>query len=292
MTATFIPEPAFAIDDPQRMAKTDLTRCTLLMNVGAHQLSYAVFDPHDQCFIALKGYYFDTGAEEAPLLEIMEQCFNHDKILFTAFSKIKISFDNPEFTLVPASLFDPALKREYLALLNPEYPHRSLLHDQININSLKAVNVYAVSKNTAGYLKKEFSAARYYHTETAFLSSLLKHEDHSGNRIYVRVLPGRITVVVIASGKLMMMQPYAINHGTDALYHVLNAIRRLHIQHERVQIFLSGEIEDSSPLYKELLYEIPEVSWLRRPDAYHYTQGFSRYPDHHFYHLLSLASCE
>lgn len=290
MAPTFLPEPAFAADDAQKLAKTDLTKCSLLLNIGSHLLSYAIFDPRDQYFISLKGYYFDLDTHGHPLIEFLEQFFDRDKILFTAFSQTKISFDTPEFTLIPLDLYDPALKREYLGLIHPEYGTQSLLIDQINAH--KAVNLYAVDKNVSGYLKKEFRAARYYHTETAFLCALMKYEEQAGKRIYVRIMTDRITITVMDDGRLLMMQPYVISHGMDALYYVTNAMKRHQFRPEETRVFLSGEIEEDSPLYLELHYEIPSVSWLKHPAAFHYVPAFRDYPEHHFYNLLSLASCE
>jgi hypothetical protein len=290
MATTFKPAPAFTVEDPNRLAKTDLTQCELMMNISHHQLIYTLFDPEDQTFIALKGYYFDSSGSTHALLEVIEQCLDQDKILFTAFHKTRIAFDSPHFTLVPSSLYNPGLKKNFFSFLYPGQPGQALLHDQID--ALKAVNLYAMDKNVTGYLKKEFRHARYYHSETAFLTGLLAHEPLKDTRAYIRVVSGCMVLTVLEQDRVLLMQPYAIHQSMDALYHIVNALTQLNISPGELQVRISGEIEEDSPLYRELSYELPALSWLKHPPSYHYVSGFEQYADHHFYNLLSLASCE
>lgn len=290
MAATFTPAPAFTVDDPHRLAKTDLTGCELMMAISHHQLIYTLFDPQDQYFIALKGYYFDSSASTHAWLEIIEQCLDQDKILFTAFRKTHIAFESPRFTLVPDALYDSGLKKDYFSFLYPGQPGQALFSDQID--AVKAVNLYAVDKDVAGYLKKEFRNARYYHSETAFLAGLLKHESLASTGVYIRVLAGCMVLTVLDGDRLLLMQPYAIDQSSDALYHIVNTLKQLQLSPDKIQVRISGEVEEDSPLYRELSYELPTLSWLKRPAAYGYVPGFDQYADHHFYNLLSLASCE
>lgn len=291
MAPTVINEPAFAAEDASRLAKTDLTRCTLLMNIGPHQLAYAILDPEDQAVISVKGYFFDTGSEPDGLIRILEQCFDRDRMLFTAFLETRISLDVPTCCIIPSDLYDPALKREYLSFLHPVPPDSVLWYDQVN--SQKLVHLYAADKNLAGYLKKEFPAARFYHTQTAFLCALVRFAPtREPAYACVRVLTDSVIVTVVREGQLLMMQAYPITHPTDALYHTVNALMQLGLAPADTPVFLSGEIEEDSPLYLELVQASLEIHWLKRPAGFRYAPSFGEYPAHHFYHLISLASCE
>lgn len=290
MAATLIHEPAFTAEDSARLSKTDLTRCTLLMHIGPHQLAYTLLDPETQTFLAVKGYYFDAGTGGYSLIEILEQCFDQNRILFTAFQQTRISFDTPEFTLVPSAVFDPTLKRDYLSFLHPEHPHSFVLYDQLRAD--KAVNVFRADKDVAGYLKKDFPSARFYHAQTAFLEAIRKYGPLGGSQAYVRVVTGSIIVTVVSSGKLLLMQNYPITHGADALYFTVNALKQLRLPAGSTEVYVSGEIEDDAPLYQELVQEIPTLAWLRRPEAFSYVPAFEDYPGHYFYTLIALASCE
>lgn len=287
MSTNFSPVPAFSISDAQKLANTDLTRCHLLMNTGMDQLSYTIFDPEENTFVYLKGYYFEINGKENDILKVLEKYFDADKILFTDFKKIKISFDNPFFTLVPSACYKKELKKSFFSMVHPTEADQKLHKDVLN----DMTNIYSVNKNMMGYLQKEFHVARYYHSETAFLETLLKNKAEK-DAIYVRLLPGRITVTIMSGNRLLMMQSYFIRQGKDTLYYILNAMKQFSLPQNKVQLMLSGEVEESTALFKELHYEIPQTTWLNRPGNYQYIKSFSDYPLHYFYNLIALAACE
>lgn len=289
MTASYITEPAFLIEDSHQLAKTDLTKCTLLMNIGPSQILFAVMDPHAGNLLSLKGYFFEAAEQEHSTLEVLDQCFDQNRILSTAFGDIRVMFDNPFFTIIPEPLFDPGLKSSYLNLLYPSFPDHSYHAD--HIASLKIVNVYAINKNIIGYLKKEFNSARYFHAETIFLASLQEESGSSKTRLYVRVQQGHITITLFKNGRLQMMQPYSIYYGADVYYFVLNAVGKLEAEDESVEIILSGQINQESSVYKELSVNIPRITWLKPPEKENYIRKFTKYPDHYFYTLLAMLTC-
>lgn len=290
MTDISLPEPGFVIEDAPELAQTDLTTCMLFMNVGHEQLAYTIYNPAKRCFISLKSYYFETGRIANKVLEILEQCFDTDKMLYIDFKEIRLSFDYPEFTLVPAEKYDKKLKSRYLSLLYPEQPDQVFLRDPVR--KPNAVNVYSLNKNVAGYLKKEFGKAHIYHSETAVLNTLMQQKETAEHRVYVRVLPKRITLTILSGDRLLMMQPYAIHHEMDALYYVLNAINQFNLPFGKTEIRLYGDIDENSPVYQKLHFEADTISWLARPGNFNYVDTFNRFPDHYFYNLVSLALCE
>lgn len=284
---TIIHEPAFTAEDSARLSKTDLTRCRLVMNVGLHEMAYALVDPESRTFLSVKGYFFDPGTGEHSLIQTLEQYFDQNRVLFTAFRDIRISFDAPAFTLVPREMFDATLKRDYLSALYPETPRSVVLYDQLE--AAGAVNVFAAGRDLAGYLKKEFPAARFSHAQSAFLEAVLLDGPRSGTQAYVRALAGSITLTVIDSRRVVLMQNYPIAHGADALYYTANALSQLRLSGAGAEVYLSGEIPGDAPLYQAMAQEMPSLRWLERPALFSYVTAFGEYPPHYFYTLGALA---
>lgn len=259
------------------------------MNVGPAQIMFAIMDPHSENLISLKGYFFEALDLDHVILEVLDQCFDRNKILSTAFEETKVMFDNPLFTIIPESLFEAPLKHEYLNFLYPSFHDQSYHAD--HIKSLDTVNVYASDKNITGYLKKEFSSARYFHSETVFLASLQERLNPLQNCLYVRVQQGHITITIFKKGQLQMVQSYPIFYGADVYYFVLNAIRQTGLQEESVEVILSGQINEESSVYRELAISIPRMTWLIPSEKENYIRKFKKYPDHYFYTLLAMLKC-
>jgi hypothetical protein len=284
---TVIHEPAFTAEDSARLSKTDLTRCRLVMNIGPHEIAYGLVDPESRTFLSVKGYFFDAGTHEHSLIQTLEQYFDQNRVLFTAFRDIRISFDSPAFTLVPEKMFDAAFKRDYLSALYPEAPRSVVLYDMLG--AAGAVNVFAAGRDVAGYLKKEFPSARFSHAQSAFLEAVLLDSPRSGSQAYVRALAGSIILTVVDSGQVVLMQNYPISHGSDALYYTANALSQLELSGDGAEVYLSGEIPPDAPLYQAMAQEIPSLSWLERPASLSYVAAFGEYPPHYFYTLGALA---
>lgn len=289
MASSFIPAPVFSLSDTESLSKTDLTRCSLLLSAGMDHLHYAIYHSDYKKFIYLKGYYFNPKEEVQNILSILEKCFDADRIIFTDFNEIKITFDNPLFTFVPADYYDKTLKKDYLSMLIPGMENHQLHQDALPGCSM--VNIYSVNKHLMGYLKKEFSQARYFHAETVFVQSVLKSAPSSANNVYVRMASERVTVTVVSNGQLQLAQSYYIRHTRDCLYYALNAIRQLKLDPGHVRLLLSGEVESQSPIFQELHHEVPQTAWLERPMGYHFVSSFGQYPPHYFYTLIALAAC-
>lgn len=289
MPSNYLPMPVFSLNDADSLAKTDLTSCFLLMTTGGNHLHYAIYDPEAKKFIYLKGYYFDTKNNNQDTLYILEKCFDADKIVFTDFKQVKISFDNPTYTFVPSEYYSKEVKKDYFSMLLPSWDEQKICKDALADAAL--TNIYGVDKNLIGYLKKEFSLARYFHAETAFLQSVWPSSSE-GNRIYVRVSAERVSLTVISGNKLCLAQSYNIKHTRDTLYYVLNSLSRFGMDRENVRLLLSGEVESGSSIFQELSYEVPGTTWLNRSDQYQFTAPFGEYPLHYFYNLTALASCE
>lgn len=288
MADIFLPDPAFAVEDAQKLAETDLTGCALLMNVGLRQIGYAVYDPASKYLMALKTYYFEAGNDKQ-LLKIIEQFLAANKMLYTGFKEIKLSFDHPHFTLVPEALYDEKLKPQFLSFLYPEQPDQDIFCDHIAHRDI--LNVYSTNKLITEHLKKEFAQAHIFHSETVMLNTLMQTERKAEDEVYVRIQPQHITVTVLSGGRLLMMQPYAIHHEMDAVYYVMNAIKQHNLSPQSIDLKLSGDIDEESPLYSKFQYATGEVSWLKRSVMLNYAKEFDQYPEHYFYNLVSLALC-
>lgn len=291
MTDPMTLAPAFMVDDASVLAETDMTRCILLMTVGHHQFGYAVLDPLHKRFITLKSYYYGQKNAEQTTLDVIEQCLDMDKMLFTAFQETRIGFDVPCHTLVPASYYHPSDRREYLSFLYGPQTDHVIMHDVLQ--EWNMVNVYGLNKNIVGYLRKEFSTGKICHTETAGFRSLLSQQELTEEPLfYVRILPHRLVFSAFLNKRLQYHQSFPFGDEQDVVYQLLNVLQQLGWDINATEIRLHGEINESSRVYQELERFVPRLHWAHRLHGYTFVPSFNNYPAHHFRNILSLAACE
>ncbi len=284
-------QPAFAVDDAS-LLETDLTTCHLLVMVGQGTFSYVVFDPVGGKFLALKSYNFQPQKLAVADLEMIEQVFDADRLLFTAFRSVLIAFEGADGTLVPEKQYNSQLKKDYLHLAYPEKLQEVVMAD-ILPPPVSIVNIYSVDKDLLGFLRKEFSTDRIVHAHSALLQAYPYDFDYRNydGVAYVAVQRNRFTLTIYMGGKLLNQQELPWQTGLDVVYHLVNALRLLGLDEQRVKVKLGGVLPNDSDIHRELHKFLPNLEWMQRLPEFQYISKMLEMPGHYFHNLYALALC-
>ncbi|UYQ94254.1 DUF3822 family protein [Chitinophaga horti] len=290
MPVAYTIQPTFAIDDTS-LLETDLTTCHLVVLVGKGTFSYAVYTAAMRKFLALKSYSFQPATGAVAELEMIEQVFDADKLLLTAFKEVLLAFDTADNTLVPEMFYGAQLKKDFLHVAHQEKMQEAVLTD--TLPELGMVNVYATDKDILGFLRKEFSTDKVVHAHTALLKAYNQDPDiHSPDgTVFIEVQQQKFTLTLYSSGNLLLQQQFTYKSGLDVVYYAVNALRQLQLSEQDVRVKLGGALEEHSQVYQELYKFIPKLSWVQRPDGFSFLAKMQEVPSHHFHNLYALALC-
>ncbi|SIN98431.1 DUF3822 family protein [Chitinophaga niabensis] len=290
MPVAYTIQPTYAIDDAT-LLETDLTICTLLVLIGSGTFSYAVLAPNTRKFLALKSYSYQPKTLAVADLEMIEQIFDADKLLFTAFKEVLLAFDSPDSTLVPEPLFAGQLKKDYLHTAHLERMQEAVLTD--SLPDLGMVNVYATDKDILGFLRKEFSSDRVVHAHSALLKSYKQDRDimFSDGVVFIEVQQQQFALTIYAAGKLLLQQQLPYRSGLDIVYYIVNSLRQLELTELQAKIKLGGALTKDSQVYQELNRFLPRLDWVNKPEGFLYIGKMNEVPAHHFHNLYALALC-
>lgn len=282
--------PAFTVDD-ETLLETDLTACNLLVLVGSGTFSYVVFDPVAKKFLALKSYHFTPRKLALADLEMIEQVFDTDKLLFTAFKSILLAFNTGGGVLVPHTYYSPSLKKDFLHLGAPEKIQEAILSDLLP--ALPMVNVYSVDKDLLGFLRKEFSTDLVIHAHSALLQSYPTDLDFQAKDgvAFIEVDQHRFTMTVYAGGKLLIQQESDYQTGLDVVYSLVNVLRQLELNEQQVKVKLGGVVATDAGVYQEMYKFIPHLEWIQRIPGFSYITKMQEIPGYYFHNLYALALC-
>ena len=290
MSVTYNIHPAFAADDAS-LLETDLTTCQLLVLVGKGSFNYVVYNPAARKFLALKSYRFQPQKAALADLEIIEQIFDTDKLLFTNFSDVLLAFDGGNSTLIPDMHYDPSLKKDYLHLIYPEQAQEIILADTLSDQQM--VNIYAVDKDLFGFLRKEFSTDKTVHVNTGLLKSYKFDNDYLelNGIVYLDIQQHKFTLTIYRFGKLLLQQEMPSQTGLDVVYHLINIIRQTGLDEQQVRVKVGGPITADSQIHEELHRFVPKLEWVPRLTGFWYISKMEEIPGYYFNNLYSLALC-
>jgi hypothetical protein len=290
MSVTYNIHPAFAADDAS-LLETDLTTCHLLVLVGKGAFSYVVYDPAGKKFLALKSYHFHPQKTAAADLQMIEQIFDADKLLFTNFSLVQLAFDGVNSTLVPEKHFDPSLKKDYLHVIYPEQAQEVVLADTLSDQQL--INIYAVDKDLMGYLRKEFSTDKIINANTGLLKAYRFDNDYLelNGVAYVDIQQHKFTLTILRFGKLLIQQEVNSQTGLDVVYHLVNILRQTGLDEQQVKVKVGGAVTADSQIHEELRRFIPKLEWMPRLPGFWYISKMEEIPGYYFNNLYAMALC-
>lgn len=290
MPVAYTIQPTYAIDDAT-LLETDLTTCTLLVMIGSGTFSYAVLAPLQRKFLALKSYSYQPRTVAMADLEMIEQIFDADRLLFTAFKKVLLAFSSAENTLVPREFYQQQLRKDYLQAALPHKTQDAVLADELADMGL--VNVFSVDKDMLGFLRKEFSTDDVAHANTALLKAYRQDADHTAPEgiAYAEVQAQQFTLTVFAGGQLLMQHQYAHRGGLDIVYYTVNSLRQLGLSELKSRIKIGGALTKDSQVFIELSRFLPRIEWVYRPDGFLYIPKMVDMPSHQFFNLYALALC-
>lgn len=112
------------------------------------------------------------------------------------------------------------------------------------------VNVYIPFVHLNNFLFEKFGSFEYKHSSSVLVDTLLKKSSNTDPvNFYVHVENDFFQIIVIKRKKLILYNAFDFKTAQDFIYHILFTAEQLHLNPEKLQLILLGEIEKESELY-------------------------------------------
>jgi hypothetical protein len=208
--------------------------------------------------VYLKEYTFETSL---PVEELVSECgrildeagllsFEGETVLIT---------DSMAVTLLPKQFFNVDKNREIL-----EKVCALDKSDRVFDRSIKNRNfhlVFAVPDKVIGLGNRFAGEVKILHTAECLLSlsDQVKASDHQRGVLMAEVQVHTLDILVISGDQVRLLNRYSLNDPSDFIYHTLNTMRQLELDHESIPVYLSGMIHEEHRLKGLLLKYIRNV---------------------------------
>jgi Protein of unknown function (DUF3822) len=282
-------KPAFHIEH-EESSEDDYLQSLLLMEVNHHGLSYLVLhqvrqEVLDAKYYALHGHYSKT------LSDRFRTIIDTDPVLNNQFRESMVLYNFAESLLAPESNFNLEVNRDLIELTYGTVSKGLILSEKIPGHPV--YNIYRVAPDIHSLYQQKFTAGKYWHIYTLWLSSLKSFPpdaDHDQPQLHAMFYPDKMLVAVYKRRKLQLVQTYLYQVPEDVVYYLLNICTQLEMSPEEVLLMISGYAEENSALITEVRKYFLDCKMDQVPQTF--TNGvFDPLPVHFFSSLLKMALC-
>lgn len=283
-------ESNLLIIDPSLDNKT-AGLCDLIITVDESSVQLSLLEKKSNRFIGIEVFGLEKK-EEINWKEYLESISAKSTILRKyEFSKVKICITSNKYTLVPEALLHPGDENSYFKMNFTGTYDVTIKSSHINAFSL--FTVYGVDKKLIAELNHFFQDPKImHHSEVLLQSSLRIGRTDSNKKLLLNIRKNEIDVLISEGKNLLLLNSFNRNSDEDVLYFTLFACEQLAIDTEKINVYLSGEIEAESNLYKLLFKYIRNLKFVGRDRTVSFGRGFDEIPAHYYFTLFNLPLCE
>jgi hypothetical protein len=280
--------PAFNIEH-EKPSDDDLLQSLLLMAVNPYGFSYLVLHQVRQEVLEAR-YYSIPVTEDKSLSDGLRVIVDADELLNSQFRQSIVLYNFAESLLVPDVSFRLNHSRDLIELAYGTVTKGLILSEKVPQHP--AHNVYRIAPDVHSLFQNKFTAGKYWHIYSLWLSSIKSFSPDIGHAAQLHVLfyPDRMLVSVYKDGQLQLVQTYLYQVPEDAVYFLLNICRQLELSPEEVALIMSGYAEEDSALLTEVRKYFLHCIMDQPPQTF-MDSVFNPLPVHFFSSLLKMALC-
>lgn len=141
------------------------------------------------------------------------------------------------YTLIPATIFNPDKKNDFLRLQHPNLTDTSEIF-YTYYKHIDAILVYAFDKKNIKTVQSAFPEINIQHHLHHLIENL---ETARGEQISLIIKSGSIDCLASRHNYIQLLNNFAFQTEEDIVYHVLNILHHLDFNHETTQITIYHE---------------------------------------------------
>ena len=226
-----------------------------------------------------KDYTDDDIAIALPLFFHQRKCFAEP------FKKIIIQFSFPQSAMVPFELYNREENQQVLDILFGDNSYPTEIFSELP-HGRNSFHIYRVCSSIFEVLHRQFPGAVFTHQFTSMASRKVENE----NELNIVFYGKKLAVSFFSEGKFQLLNSFHYNAPQDASWILLNATSG--IEKDKINVVVSGLIEESSILYSELRKYFNHIHFNDGPTSIKYNAEMMQHPAHYLSHIFAIESCE
>jgi len=260
-----------------------LTSYYLNIQLSKYGISYVISDAIRNLHIAIKHTQFEDS--NINIIENFQNIVKDDVYLNKHYKAVNFFLANEKYTLVPADLFDRKHRKDFL-----KFNHVIDRDEEVHfsyIEKIEAYDIYVYPSVLINFLVNHFPEIRFYHTTTTFLNSYVEINENSNEAfetVAINFMQDSFDILVLKNQRLIFLNDFNFNTEEDAVFYVMNVLKKLRLDISKISVTVQGNIVISSKLYKYLIKFLPHLKFRTK---FQKKYPFEKVAPHLFANVLS-----
>ena len=243
----------------------------------SHQLHVEVGKAHLACwctgnekaFTALEYFTFTYDNTEGGFIDVFREVKQCSILLSHPFPAPEIVWENADFMCVPNDFFKAEEATAYMDLVTSRSFRSVPMYKELPQFTL----TYTADSILYKIITQNLSDATHIH-KVQYLLQQQKEKD--GTTLYLQFYQSHFLLTAVKNGILQLATVYQFATPHEAVYHILNTLDKLDMKRDDTTVFLSGFIDESSALYKEIYLYVNNLTFTQTGKLN------NEYPAHYF----------
>ena len=223
--------------------------------------------------------------------DFLDSIFNAMPWLTSPFKLVKIAYEGKKSTLIPAPLFNPDEKENYLRFSFQSGGEEKFLSD--HLLSMDSFQVFSVPAFILNSISERFQDIRIVHATSVLIESIWINYKNRINafRVFLHLRSSLFDLMIFDGRQMTYFNTFPFQNPEDVTYYLIFVLEQLNFNPETVPLILLGNVEKGAALVELLLRYVRHVEFGRRNDVYRYSYMLNQLPQHAYYPLLNFFSC-
>ncbi len=260
----------------------------LVLQIGINGVHICVNEKASNKFIAFERYTFQHVYRFEDVCSLMDELMKQSKLIQPGYNRADCLIVNNLSTLVPKAVFEESSKKDYLKFNTLLEGDEFILTDDLKV--LDAKNIFALPLCLKGKLDYAFSDIRYHHFSSILIEVLLRQHKNQAKKVIVHLQDSHFQMVVLEGKHLLFYNTFDHHSPEDFIYYVLFVFEQLHLNPEKTDLQLIGEVEKNSAIHLITQKYIRQIQFGERGDQADFSYQLQALPKHSYFTLFNFYS--
>jgi len=257
------------------------------IQVSLNGFSFCLLDIHRNKFVMLREYRISGRDDE--LAKQVGEIILKDDFLARSYHKYRLVYVFEKNTLVPAGLFDPAVKDDYFTL-NHKLEENYIVSNN-RLMEPDSVLLFDIRQDLQDALIKAFPEASLSHHLKPLLHTCFGNAAKSKERyIHLNIEDTYFNILLIDKGKMEFINTFRYRNSSDILYYLLFTFEKLGIGKDE-QVHLTGLTDKGDELYNNMSDYVSRILFEKPVGNWSLSYVFESVGIHRYSNLFNIVNC-